>query len=177
MHTLADWIAQPEEARMELIGGALVTKGAFSGAHGLAHGALCAALSGNSEWWVGPSVDFILDGNGFRADLVGWRREHLPRERLREHPAVVRPDWICEVVEDLNRDIDMVEKPQHLHRAGVPHYWILDVLHRRLTVHRHTAEGYAIVLRAEAHERVRAEPFEAIELHVGTLLGDDPPED
>jgi hypothetical protein len=33
-----------------------------------------------------------------------------------------------------------------------------------------------MLLRAERSEVVRAEPFQAIELVVGTLLGDDPPE-
>jgi hypothetical protein len=31
------------------------------------------------------------------------------------------------------------------------------------------------VLRAERAEIVRPEPFEDIELHVGSLFGDDPP--
>jgi hypothetical protein len=33
-----------------------------------------------------------------------------------------------------------------------------------LTVYRRTADGYLVI---------RAEPFDAIELHVGSLLGDD----
>jgi hypothetical protein len=41
---------------------------------------------------------------------------------------------------------------------------------------RHTPEGYLTILRAERGEVVRAEPFDAIELAVGTLFGDDPPE-
>jgi hypothetical protein len=47
---------------------------------------------------------------------------------------------------------------------------------RILTVYRHTPDGYLVALRAEATERVRAEPFDAIELHVAVLLGDDPEE-
>jgi hypothetical protein len=31
-----------------------------------------------------------------------------------------------------------------------------------------------VVLAAEASEKVRAEPFDAVELKVGELLGDDP---
>ena len=41
-------------------------------------------------------------------------------------------------------------------------------------MHRHSPDGYVIVLRAAAHQRVRAEPFDAIELHVAVLLGGDP---
>ena len=37
-------------------------------------------------------------------------------------------------------------------------------------------DGYLIALRAGAAERVRAEPFDAIELNIAVLLGDDPEE-
>ena len=112
----------------------------------------------------------------------------IPKER----PVTVRPDWICEIVsESLDaarlgappvagkagssaRSTDTVKKLRRYHQAGVPHYWIIDQLDRTLTVHRHGLDGYLIALRAEADERVRAEPFDAIELHVAVLLGDDP---
>jgi len=43
----------------------------------------------------------------------------------------------------------------------------------RLVVPRATADGYLVMPRATAGERVRAEPFDAIELEVAVLLGDD----
>jgi Uma2 family endonuclease len=85
----------------------------------------------------------------------------------------VRPDWICEIVSDSNRTTDTVTKLRRYHQAGVSHYWIVDQLDRTLTVYRHTEAGYLVSLRAEARERVRAEPFEAIELLVAVLLGED----
>ena len=41
---------------------------------------------------------------------------------------------------------------------------------------RWSVDGYVMLLRAERSEVVRAEPFQAIELAVGTLFGDDPAE-
>ena len=41
---------------------------------------------------------------------------------------------------------------------------------------RWSADGYITLLRAERGELVRAEPFEQIELSVGIVFGDDPPE-
>ncbi len=64
--------------------------------------------------------------------------------------------------------------PRRYHQAGVPHYWIIDQVDRTLTVHRHATDGYLVALRCEEHERVRAEPFDAIELDVAVLLGGDP---
>ena len=40
-------------------------------------------------------------------------------------------------------------------------------------MHRFTEGGYLLVLAAERTERVHAEPFDAIELQVGVLFGDD----
>jgi Uma2 family endonuclease len=124
-------------------------------------------------WWIAPEVDIMLDGRGYRPDLAGWRRERasaIPKER----PVVLRPDWICEIVSESNRATDTVTKLRRYHQAGVPHYWIIDQVDRTLTVHRHATDGYLVVLRAEEQERVRAEPFDAIELDVAVLLGGDP---
>ena len=182
--TVADWLAAPEEDRLELIDGELVPKAAPGLDHGLAQGHTMVAVSGPFNrrvggpggpggWWIASEVDILLDGRGYRPDLAGWRREGMP-EVVRGRPIAIRPDWLCEIVSESNRTVDTVKKVARYHQAGVPHYWILDQLERTLTVHRHTADGYLIALRAEAHERVRAEPFDAVELHVAVLLGDDP---
>ncbi len=88
----------------------------------------------------------------------------------------VRPDWVCEVVSASNANNDTVKKLRLYHHAGVPHYWIADPRDATLTVMRWSADGYITLLRAERGEVVRAEPFDAIEIAVGTLFGDDPPE-
>jgi Uma2 family endonuclease len=183
---VADWLAQPDDGRAELIDGELIEKAAPSFEHGRAQGHTVGAITGPFDrgsggsggpggWWLATEVDILLDGRGFRPDIAGWRRDRLsapPRER----PVTVRPDWLCEVVSESNRMVDIVTKLRRYHQAGVPHYWILDQLDRTLTVHRHTPEGYLVALRAEADERVRAEPFDAIELKIAVLLGGDPDE-
>ena len=56
----------------------------------------------------------------------------------------------------------------------MPHYWVLDPEAFTLTVFRHEPQGYLSVLFADRDQLVRAEPFEALELRVGLLFGDDP---
>lgn len=182
--TLADWLALPDDARMELIDGELVEKAAPTIEHGVAQtltsGALAGAFhrrpggpGGPGGWWIATEVDIVLDGRGYRPDIAGWRRERapvLPKER----PVALRPDWLCEIVSESNRAVDTVKKLRRYHQAGVPHYWIVDQIDRTLTVHRHMPDGYLVALRAEEHESVRAEPFDAIELSVAVLLGGDP---
>lgn len=39
---------------------------------------------------------------------------------------------------------------------------------------RWTPQGYLVALTAQSGQRIRAEPFEAVELEVGVLFGGDP---
>jgi Uma2 family endonuclease len=183
-YSIAEWLAQPEDARLELIDGELIEKAEPTFEHGLAQTGTSSAIrepfnrrpggpGGPGGWWIGTEIDIVMDGRGYRPDIAGWRRERLPVPP-KQRPVTVRPDWLCEIVSESNRATDTVKKLRRYHQAGVPHYWILDQVDRTLTVHRHTPDGYLVALRAEAHERVRAEPFDAIELHVAVLLGDDP---
>jgi Uma2 family endonuclease len=182
--SIADWLAQPEEARLELIDGVLLAKAAPSFDHGRAQLVLGSRLGdqydrrpgdprGPGGWRIGSEIDVVMDGRGYRPDLVGWRRDTLPGPP-RARPVTARPDWICEIVSESNRATDTVTKVRRYHQAGLPHYWMLDQVERTLTVLRHVPEGYVIALRAEASERVRAEPFGELELNVGELLGDEP---
>jgi Uma2 family endonuclease len=98
-------------------------------------------------------------------------------ERLPSHagPVELRPDWVCEVLSPSNATNDTVRKLRVYHQFAVPHYWILDPEAQSLIVYRWAADGYMAVVAAEAGERVRCEPFDAIEFEVGVLFGADPP--
>jgi hypothetical protein len=56
----------------------------------------------------------------------------------------------------------------------VPHYWLANPVERMLEVYRRTDLAYALVLSAKSGQRIRAEPFDAVELRVDELFGDDP---
>ena len=123
-------------------------------------------------WIFGTDVDVYFDErNTLRPDVGGWRREHLAA-LPEEFPVRVLPSWVCEIL-STNRRNDLVRKKRVYHQYKIPHYWILDPQAETLLVYRWSADGYTEVLAAQRGERVRAEPFEAIELAVGVLFGDD----
>jgi Uma2 family endonuclease len=185
--TLDDFWAIPESQRFhELIAGDLIQKAAPSGEHGGAQAAVVGALGppfqrkpggrGPGGWWIATEVEVLLEtGDVVRPDIVGWRRENSP-ERPAGMPVKLRPDWICEIVSPSNATDDTVKKLRLYQQVNIPYYWIVDPREATLTVMRWSADGFVTRMRAERHEVVRAEPFQAIELAVGTLFGDDPPE-
>jgi Uma2 family endonuclease len=151
----------------------LVEKALPDANHGNAQGGVLEQLRPVfNRWWILPEVDILLDGDGYRPDICGWRRERMPSLPA-TRPVALRPDWICEVLSESNATTDTIRKLRTYHRAGVPHYWLVDPATKTIVVHRHAVEGYQTVLVAEAGEIVRAEPFDAIELRVGDLFGEE----
>lgn len=186
--TVADLMAIPADERFhEILAGELVRKATPSGEHGDAQSALAVRIKGPFQrrpggklpggWWIYTEVEVELAPNHvYRPDVVGWRRERVP-ERPTGTPITLRPDWICEVLSPSNPGTDRVTKLNHYHRFEVPHYWIVDPMEESLSVFRWTPDGYLLVLAADREARVRAEPFEAVEISVGALFGDEDAED
>jgi Uma2 family endonuclease len=185
--TLHEFWAIPEAERFhELIAGEVTEKAHPSGEHGSAQAGIVGAVlpsfhrptrgGGPGGWWIATEVEVLLEtGEVVRPDILGWRRER-GLERPVGTPVRVRPDWICEIVSSNNASNDTVKKLRLYHRVGIPHYWLADTRDATLAVLRWSEVGYVTVLTAERGEYVRAEPFDAIELAVGALFGDDPPE-
>lgn len=183
--TLDDFWSIPEADRFhELIGGELIQKAAPSGEHGDAQAGVVGAVrppfqrksgaGGPGGWWIATEVEVLLEPSEVvRPDVLGWRRERCP-ERPTGTPVKVRPDWVCEVVSPTHAKEDTVKKLRLYHRVGIPNYWIADPRDATLTVMRWSPEGYVTLIVAEPGEVIRAEPFQEIELEVGTLFGSDP---
>jgi len=182
--TLTDYLAIPEEDRHhEILDGELVQKTQPTARHGNAQLKLGVALDpfnrrggGPPErpggWWIFAEVDILLDGAPLRPDVTGWRRDRVP-ELTDDLFVRAPPDWICEVLSTSNPTRDRVRKKRIYHRHRIAHYWIVDPAETTLTVYRWQSEGYLELVIAERSDVVRAEPFDAIEIRVGTLFGDD----
>ncbi|MRG96072.1 Uma2 family endonuclease [Polyangium spumosum] len=180
--TLEDLLAIPaEERRHEIIDGELVPKEASSPRHGLGQVSMSGQLwsvfggppgrRGPGGWWILSEVEVLFAPDQlYRPDISGWRRERLPR-LPDTWPMTLRPDWVCEILSPSNTTNDTVKKRRTYHRYQVPHYWILDPMRGELTVYRWADGGYLVVAEATRGERIRAEPFDAVELDVDELLG------
>jgi len=182
--TAADLLALDEDIAAEVVDGVLVEKAAPSFAHGDAQSAITTTLRrpfhrrGGDDppggWWIATEVEVEFDNHQvYRPDVVGWRRDRVP-ERPTERPVRDRPDWVCEVLSPSTARRDQVTKAATLHACGVPHYWLVDPERQALTVLRWQAEGWLVVLSAGPTGKVRAEPFEVVEMDIAPFFGLEP---
>ena len=95
--------------------------------------------------------------------MLGWRRDKAQQRPTGSVVSVI-PDWICEVLSPGNLTNDTIKKKRIYHQAQVGHYWLVDPIRETLQVYRWDQPGYVEILSAERTDKVRAEPFEAIEL-------------
>jgi Uma2 family endonuclease len=181
--TFADLVALADDVSAEIINGEIVQKASPTMEHGRSQQTVGMFLSRRFDrrpggrwpggWWFGTEVDVQYDApQVYRHDGVGWRRDRVPACPS-GRPILIRPDWVCELLSPSNEKRDLVDKMRVLHHAGVPHYWIGNPEEKTLVVHRWSENGYLIALTAVSGETVRAEPFDAVELRVGILFGDE----
>jgi Uma2 family endonuclease len=179
--TFEDLLIVDDPDRLEIISGEIVQKAAPSWTHSGSQANIIVELGGFMRrgggkpggWWLRPEIHVeYLRHEVYCHDVAGWRRDRVAKEPS-GWPVKIRPDWVCEIVSPKHQKRDMVDKPRVLHSAEVPHVWLVNPEERVLLVQRWSPAGYTTVLAASPGTTVRAEPFDAIEIRVGALFGED----
>jgi len=170
------FLATPDYKVAEIIGGRLITQPRPASRHASATSALGAELYGPfSRGNAGPGGWVILDEPELHLgedilvpDIAGWRRERMP-----EIPDVagfeLAPDWTCEVLSPSTAALDRVEKLPIYARHQVAHAWLVDPRAQTLEVFKLTAAQWLLLGTYRDQVKVRAEPFDAIELDLSVL--------
>jgi Uma2 family endonuclease len=118
------------------------------------------------ELHLGPRPDKLVP------DLAGWRRERMPDavggDEAPAHYDLV-PDWVCEILSERTRSRDKGQKMRIYAREGVRHLWHVDPLARTLEIFRLQENQWVLVHSFTGEARVRAEPFEALELELALV--------
>ncbi len=177
--TYADLEALPEHVVGELIAGELHVSPRPAAPHTVAASRLGGALSGPfDEGRGGPGGWIILDEPELHfgedvlvPDLAGWRRERMPRPP-RTAAFTLAPDWVCEVLSPSTAALDRGIKLPVYGREGVRHVWLMDPEARTLEVFRLEGGRYMLLVTHTGLARVRAEPFETLELDLSFLWGE-----
>ena len=177
--TYDDVLRAPPHLVAEIVYGALHThprpalRHAAASSHlGVILGAPFRFGSGGPGGWVlydepelhlGDQPDILVP------DLAGWRRERLAHEPADAPWTAVPPDWICEVLSPSTQALDRAEKMDIYLRERVAHVWLIDPIARTLEVYRHGGDLWHRLAVFHDDARIRAEPFDAVELPLGVL--------
>jgi hypothetical protein len=119
-----------------------------------------------------PPIQF--GGDLLIPNLAGWRRERFVP--IRKGPYTIIPDWICAVLSPSKARMARARKLPIYAREGVSYAWILDPTLRTLDALR-LQEGKWLILGVfQKADKVRVEPFEALELDLSLLWENLPPD-
>jgi Uma2 family endonuclease len=179
--TYQDVLNAPENKVAEILDGELFLSPRPAPCHTVASSEIGMAIGppfhrgigGPGGWWILDEPEFHFGEQVVVPDLAGWRRERLPAVPEEAHFSLA-PDWICEVLSPSTERIDRGRKLRIYAEAGVAHAWFVNPVERTLEVLRLRDGAWTIVAVCSDSVRVRAEPFEAIELELGRLWGDPP---
>jgi Uma2 family endonuclease len=174
--TYADILALPEHVVGEIIDGELYVSPRPASPHARASSRLGMEVGGPFDggrggpggWVILFEPELHIGGQVMVPDLAGWRREHMPE--MPDAPFFeLAPDWVCEVISPSTGRLDRLKKMPRYGEAGVHHLWIVDPIAKILEVFRAEAALWLMLGVHGDDAKVRAEPFDAIELDLALL--------
>lgn len=175
--TYEDVLAAPPHMVAEVIGGELYLHPRPAKPHAAAASALGEELGppfkrgrgGPGGWVILDEPELHLQADILVPDLAGWRLERLP-EMVDDEPFfTLAPDWVCEVLSPRTAKYDRTDKLSIYAREEVRWAWLVDPLQRTLEALRLDAGRWMLLGTWRDEARVRAEPFDAIELELAAL--------
>jgi Uma2 family endonuclease len=108
-------------------------------------------------------------------DLAGWRRERLSTPPG-EHRFAIPPDWVCEILSPGTASRDRIVKMRIYAAHGVAYAWIIDPYAKTLEVFKLESERWVLLDGYMSDDKVRAQPFEKVELDLANFWLEEPSE-
>lgn len=175
--TYDDLVALPENLVGEIVDGDLYASPRPASPHAVAKTALGEELGppfkrgrgGPGGWFILYEPELHIGGQVMVPDLAGWRRERMPV--IADVPFFeLAPDWLCEVISPGSAALDRNRKMPHYFRAGVTHVWLVDPITKTLEIFQGVpGEGWRLVGNFVGDDKIRAVPFDAVELDLSVL--------
>ncbi len=175
--TYEDLLAVPDRFIAQILNGVLYTHPRPAAPHARAASRLGSEVGGPFDrgrggpggWVILDEPELHLHGDVVVPDLAGWRRERMPRLPMEAAAFELAPDWVGEVLSPSTKAIDRAEKMPIYAREKVSHLWLVDPIERTHEVFRLERERWSLLGVWRDDEKVRAEPFDAIELELDVL--------
>lgn len=175
--TVRDLDDLPEDVVGQIVDGELIVLPRPDAPHVEAAGVLYGVLFGSfwrefrdpGGWVILPEPKILFGEQLLVPDLAGWKVDRYIRPK--KGPYEVVPDWICEILSPSTAGFDRGTKLPLYASSEVGHAWVLDPVARILEVLRRQQGGWLIAATYRKEDKVRAEPFEAVEIDLSLLWG------
>jgi Uma2 family endonuclease len=182
--TYDDILALPEGILGQIIDGVLYTNPRPAGKHAYAATKINSSIDpsfgsrsgGGPGGWVflfEPQLR-LLGKQDVIPDIAGWKIDRLSDEELSllsGNRIEINPHWVCEIISPSSVRMDKVLKATLYAECAIEYYWLVDPDQKTLEVRRLEKGQWLVVKTFEGTEKVRAEPFEAIEIDLGSFWG------
>jgi Uma2 family endonuclease len=176
--TYDDVLNAPEHMVAEIIDGELYLWPRPAPPHAVASYSLGAELlppfqqgrGGPGGWWIIGEPELHLKKDVLVPDIAGWRRERMPLVPDTAWFDVV-PDWVCEVLSPSTANTDRSKKLPIYARERIPYAWFVDPIEQTLDVMIRSGRHWPVKAAYTGKDRVRAEPFDAIEIDLALVWG------
>lgn len=179
--TYDDVLNAPEHMVAELIDGVLYTSPRPTLAHSVSGTTLLIVIGshfhqgggGPGGWWILDEPELHFGHDVLVPDCAGWRQDRMP-DAPKAAFSTLAPDWLCEVLSPSTENLDRSKKLDVYARQRIPYVWLVNPNTKTLEVLKLEAGRWEILGVHGAHERVRARPFDAIEIELAYLWGERP---
>ena len=170
-----DLCAVPELLIAELIGGDLYASARPPIPYVYAASAIAWTIGATFDHAPGESGDWLLLNkpeihlreDAIVPDIAAWQRDRLPKKMPDYFDFA--PDWLCEILAPNTGALDRTKKLAVYAREGVRHVWLVNPAIQTIEVLRLESQRWSLIVAHEGGVRMRAEPFDAIELDLSTL--------
>lgn len=172
--------ALPPNQVGEIVGGELYASPRPAGPHSRVTSGLGIELGGPFDrgrggpggWIILDEPELHLGSDVLVPDLAGWRRERMPFVDEGAAAFELAPDWICEVLSPATGKLDRIRKMPAYAREQVRFAWLIEPIQRSLEVFELSDERWTATGTYEGDAKVRAVPFDAIQLDLSVLWAD-----
>ena len=118
------------------------------------------------QWWISEGEEVRLGENILVPDFAGWRRKRMPALPDTTYYALA-PDWVCEVLSDSTRRLDLDGERAVYAREGVGHLWLVDTTARTLDAYELREAEWVLIANAKDDDPISIRPFDAITFNLG----------
>lgn len=123
---------------------------------------------GMGGWIILYEPEIRLGDHTLVPDIAGWKKERLPKPP-KENWISVPPDWVCEILSPGTERIDRKKKMPIYAEFGILHLWLIDPAEKTFESYRLESGKWLLLAVYGDDDKVRAEPFDAIEIDLSNL--------